>query len=313
MTMQASTGVTPGYLGVPGARLYYEERGAGQLMLVVGQPMTSDPFAPTADALADSHRVVTYDPRGLGRSSVDDPTRDVTPEVEGADLAALIEAVGGGPADVFGTSGGAVAGLALLVSHPDRVRTLIAHEPPVTELLPDAAAIRAAVDDIEKTYRDSGSAAAWGKFISLVVHSGLVPDTGVPPTAWPPPGETESDPADSVSEDAGGEGAGGNADGDDHRHDEPSENQRANDDLFFLHMLKPFTRYVPRTEVLGSAGPRVVVAVGGSSGEEIARRSAVALAERMGTIPIEFPGDHGGFMADPIGFAAAIMRAVHAS
>ena len=327
MTLQGTTGVTTGYLNVPGARLYYEVRGAGPLMLVVGQPMTSEPFAPTADALAGRFRVVTYDPRGLGRSSVDDPGQDVTPEVEGADLAALINAVGGGPADVFGTSGGAVAGLALVAGHPEQVRTLIAHEPPITELLPDAAAIRAAVDDVENAYRDNGSGAAWGKFISLVVHSGLVPDTGVPPTSWPPPGETASTPANAASGDAahgdvadgdaadgGGAdaGDGGNAAEDDHRHDEPSETQRANDDLFFLHMLKPFTRYLP-PEVLGSATSRVVVAVGESSGAEIAGRSAVALAERLGSAPVEFPGDHGGFIADPAEFAAAIRRVVDMS
>ena len=98
---------------------------------------------------------------------------------------------GGGPADVFGTSGGAVAGLALATHYPDKVGTLIAHEPPVTELVPDAPYIRTAVDDIEDAYREYGAGAAWGKFVSLVVLDGLVPDTGVPPAEWPPGGQDE--------------------------------------------------------------------------------------------------------------------------
>src|SRR5690349_20614420 len=94
-------------LDVPGGSLYYEVRGTGPLMLVVGQPMTSGPFAALADHLATDHTVVTYDPRGHGHSSVDDPTQPVTPEVEADDLSRIIGALGGGPADVMGTSGGA--------------------------------------------------------------------------------------------------------------------------------------------------------------------------------------------------------------
>ncbi len=323
--------VTTSYLQVPGGRLYYEVRGSGPLLLVVGQPMTSEPFGPTADMLADGHTVVTYDPRGLGRSSVDDSTLDVTPDVEGDDLAALIDAVGDGPADVFGTSGGAVAGLALVANHPERVRTLVAHEPPLTEYLPDAAAIRAAIDDTENAYRSAGSGPAWAKFISLVVHSGPVPDTGVPPMPWPPsddqtpePGRTTGDggpaahsgsagePAERnggvTDGDPGGGSADGNAGADPHRHDQPSDRQRANDELFFLHMLKPFTRYRPPLDVLRSAAARVVLAVGESSGEEIAGRSTAELADRLGSAPVVFPGDHAGFMADPVAFAAAVQR-----
>src|SRR3954447_18897462 len=103
--------VTNHHLAVPGGSLYYEVRGSGPLLLVIGQRMTSAPFAPVADLLAEDHTVVTYDPHGVGQSTVDDPSLDVTPEVEADDLASIVDAVGG-PADVFGSSGGAVAGLA---------------------------------------------------------------------------------------------------------------------------------------------------------------------------------------------------------
>ncbi len=281
-------------LAVPGGEVYYEVRGSGPLLLVVGQPMTSAPFAPVAELLAEDHTVVTYDPHGVGQSTVDDPSLPVTPEIEGDDLALIVDAVGTGPADVFGTSGGAVAGLALAVHHPDRVRTLIAHEPPVTELVADAPQVRAVIDDIEDAYRAGGSGAAWGKFISLVMYSGLVPEDGVPPATWPPPG-AEAD-GDQAPEPDGSQGA----------EEPPSEKQQADDELFFLRMLKPFTRYQPKVDQLRSGAPRVVIAVGETSQGEVAMRSAAALAERLGQTPVVFPGDHGGFMADPAAFAAKI-------
>jgi pimeloyl-ACP methyl ester carboxylesterase len=104
-------------------------------------------------------------------------------EIEADDLARLVDAVGCGSADVFASSGGAVAGLALAVRSPERVRVLVAQEPPVTELLPDAEHVRTVVDDIEGGYRDGGNGPAWTKFVLLVMHNGLVTADGVPPAA----------------------------------------------------------------------------------------------------------------------------------
>ncbi|HEV7211523.1 MAG TPA: alpha/beta hydrolase [Blastococcus sp.] len=272
------------HLDVPGGRLYYEVRGSGPLLLVIGQPMTSAPFAPLADLLAEDHTVVTYDPPGLGESTVDDRSRDVTPEIEADGLARIIDAVGGGPADMFGSSGGAVAGLALAARHPEQVRTLIAHEPPVAELLPDAAHVRAAVGATADAFRAYGSGAGWANFVSLVMHDGPLTEAGPAPAQWPPSGA------------GGGDSAG------------PNEKQQADDELFFLRMLKPFTRYQPPIDVLRAGRPRIVVGVGEASRGEIAPRAARALAERLGSTALGFPGDHGGFMADPAGFSATIRR-----
>jgi pimeloyl-ACP methyl ester carboxylesterase len=280
-------------LDVPGGRLHYEVRGSGPVLLIVGQPMTSEPFGPLADWFADRYTVVTYDPHGLGRSSLDDPTRDVTAEDEGDDLAHLIDAVGGGPVDFFGSSGGATAGLALAARHPEKVRTLIAHEPPVTDLLPDGAAIRAVTDDVAETYRSHGSGAAWGKFVSLVMHTGPVPAGGVPPATWSPPGaDADEDAAEPPP---------------------PSPKQQADDELFFVHMLKPITRYQPEIDALRSGRPRIVIGVGEASRQEIARRSAEVLAERLGLTPVVFPGGHGGFTEDVESFARTLSRVLDAT
>jgi pimeloyl-ACP methyl ester carboxylesterase len=282
-------------LDIAGGSLYYEVRGSGPLLLVVGQPMTSAAFAPLADLLAQDYTVVTYDPHGLGESTIDDPSLPVTPEIEADDLAHIVDSLRGEKADVFGTSGAAVTGLALVNRHPEKVGTLIAHEPPVPDLLPDAPHVHKVVDNVEDTYRAYGSGAAWGKFASLVMHSGPVSEDGVPPVAWPPPG------VDGQDAEGGGEASADMP-------PEPTAKQRADDELFFLRMLKPFTRYQPAVDVLRTAGPRVVVAVGGASRDEIPSRSAKALAEQLGTSAAVFPGDHAGFLADPEGFAAAIRQ-----
>jgi pimeloyl-ACP methyl ester carboxylesterase len=289
-------GLTVNRVDVPGATLHYEVRGSGPLLLVVGQPMTSGPFAAVADHLATDHTVVTYDPRGQGRSTVDDPTQPVTPQVEADDLSRIITALGGGPADVVGSSGGAVAGLALVLARPDQVHTLVAHEPPLTELLPDAPYIRAAVDGVENTYRAHGPGAAWGEFISLVMHDGPVTGAGVAPSTWRPPRENGALPGEDAAP-----------------QDVPTEaQQQTADDVFFLRMLKPFTRYVPDLDQLSRARPRIVVAVGEASGDEIAKRSAIALAERLGRPAQPFPGHHGGAVDEPEGFATAVRRVLGA-
>jgi hypothetical protein len=54
MEIFMSTEPSRHYVDLPGGRVYYELRGSGPLLLVVGQPMTSGPFGPLAD-LAEDH------------------------------------------------------------------------------------------------------------------------------------------------------------------------------------------------------------------------------------------------------------------
>ena len=146
------------------SRLYYERRGSGPLLLLIGSPMDSGGFAPLASALADRYTVVTSDPRGIANSSREDTSEDVTPAQQAEDLHRLLSALGGGPADVLGSSGGALVGLALVTAHPDELRTLVAHEPPLVELLADAARLRAEIQNIYDTYRVEGAEKAMQKF-----------------------------------------------------------------------------------------------------------------------------------------------------
>src|SRR4051794_29333163 len=116
-----SPAVTAGTLGVPDGRLYFEMRGTGPLVVLVGAPMGADAFAPVADLLAADHTVLTTDPRGVGRSPLEDPEQDSTPELRADDLSRLLTHLRAGPAVVLGSSGGAVTALALAQAHPEQV------------------------------------------------------------------------------------------------------------------------------------------------------------------------------------------------
>ena len=230
--------------------------------------MASADFAPLADALAADHTVVTYDPRGIAGSSIDDPEQDSTPELRADDVAALLDALGAESADVFGSSGGAVTGLALVARHPGRVRTLVAHEPPLLELLPDAAAQRAKTEDIIATFHAEGMQAAWFKFM---VNAGF--DKAAlegAPDARRAAGAVRTGPARG----------------------RPLLRPRAaaNDP-------------VPARYRRACRPPRVVVGIGADSGRLLTYRTSVALCERLGSQPVEFPGDHGGFLGAPAEFA----------
>ena len=272
--MTITDGLVSRTIDVPGARLHYEVRGRGPLLVVVGSPMAAAEFAPLAHALATDHTVVTYDPRGFADSPVDDPDGPSNPDLRADDVAAILDALGAPSADVFGSSGGAVTGLALVTRYPGRVGTLIAHEPPLLELLPDAEAQRAATADIVETFRAEGLQAAWMKFM---VNAGFdVAAFG---------SDADGPPEPTNPERAMAEGA-----------------------RFFLHDLVPTTQYVPDFEALRASGSRIVVGLGAESGHLLTQRTSVALAERLGVDTTEFPGDHGGFMGAPAEFAARLRQ-----
>ena len=129
-------------------------------LVMIGQPMDASGFATLASHFPD-RTVVAYDPRGLGRSPRKDGRTDNSPTVQANDVHALIEELGAGPVDLFGSSGGAVAGLALVAAHPGDVLTLVAHEPPLIPVLPDAAAAERARPPCATRTRPRGRVPGW--------------------------------------------------------------------------------------------------------------------------------------------------------
>jgi pimeloyl-ACP methyl ester carboxylesterase len=272
-------------LEAPGAVLYYDVRdngGAGlPVLLLAGAPMGASGFAALAEQFA-GRTVVTYDPRGTGRSQRTDgqpPGSEPTEHAE--DLRRLIEALDAGPADVFGSSGGAVNALALVAAHPRLVRTLVAHEPPAAQELPDREAALAACAGIRQTYQRAGFGPAMATFIALVSHTGPIPPGF--------PGQPAPDPA-----------AFGLPTEDDGSRDDP---------LLGLHVTA-CVGYQPDFGALGAAPTRIVLGVGAQSGQMMAGRAAVAVAGRLGTAPVTFPGGHDGFLTDPGAFAAVLRTAL---
>jgi clorobiocin biosynthesis protein CloN7 len=239
--------------------------------MLVGHPMGASGFASIAPLLAEVYTVVTYDPRGFARSTIDDPDQDAEPDLLADDVRRVLEAVGKVPAHVFGSSGGAVTGLALVTRYPGHVETLIAHEPPLALLLPEAEEARAGMHEIYNTYRDTGISAAWERFSSF---------TGVNIRRH----DDDADPQP------------------------PSAEEVATSERFFGHGLLPIALYQPDFSALQAAPARLMVAGGTASKGEFPQRTAVALAERLGTPLIDFPGGHAGFVSESKEFAAVLRR-----
>lgn len=127
MTGTATSEARVGLLRMPDATIHFEVRGAGPPLLLHAAPMDARAF--------ESLAVVTSDPRGSYRSSVSDRSVATTPDHRAEDLADLFEYLDLGPAAAFGSSGGAVSALALAQRHPGLVSAVVAHEPPLIELL----------------------------------------------------------------------------------------------------------------------------------------------------------------------------------
>ncbi|GAB3745259.1 alpha/beta fold hydrolase [Microlunatus parietis] len=260
-------------LDVPGAVLHYDVRESDSTeppLLLIGSPMDAVGFTTLAGHFAD-RTVVTYDPRAAGRSRRTDGAARTTPDEHADDLHRLIDAVGGGPVDIFASSGGAVNGLVLAARHPEQVRTLVAHEPPATQVLPDRAAALAAVTDINETYLKSGMGPAMAKFIMLVSHQGEIP-ADFP--QWP------VDPTQFGL---------------------PTEDDGTRDDALLGQNMIDCNYYEHDFDALRAAPARIVVAVGEKTGAALPRRTGEIVAERIGQRPVIFPGDHGAFMGGEYG------------
>jgi len=289
-------------LKVPGASLYYEVTGAGPILLMIpGAPADAGAFAAIAGQLADRYTVVTYDWRGSSRSPLDEPPGDLPDglpmQVQGDDAGHLLAALADGPAYVLGCSGGALTGLDLAARHPEQVGTLVAHEPPAFNLLPDSAGWRAAFQRVHETYRSDGAGPAMQQFIAAAVRAdGPPPADGEPG----PPGQEQVPPMPDMAQ-MPPEMA-----------DEMSRMQ-VNSQFLFAHLLPTVIGHVPDIAALRAASPRIVVGAGDASAGQMPHLAALALADRLGITPMGFPGDHQGFATHPGPFADTVHKALRGS
>ena len=290
-------------LAVPGAVLHYDVRpadlttadsGTRPVLLIIGSPMGAAGFVTLAGHFAD-RTVVTYDPRGSGRSQRTDGALETTPDEHADDLHRLITALtsapdsapGSAPVDIFATSGGAVNALVLVSKHPEQVRTLIAHEPPASRELPDSGPVLAASVDIHDTYQRAGFGPAMAKFIAMVSQRGPFP----------------ADYADRPDPDPAAFGL-------------PTQDDGSRSDPLVGQNMISCSHYEHDFGALRAAPTRVVIGVGEESGQMVPGRAAAAGAGRGGTDPVTFPGGHDGFLGGEFGRTgkpdafAAIVRSV---
>ncbi len=242
-------------------------------LVMIGQPMEASGFRTLASYFPD-RTVVTYDPRGLGRSTRKDGRVDHDPVTQAGDVHALIGALDAGPVDMFASSGGAVTALALVAAYPGDVITLVAHEPPLIAVLPDAHAAERARAGVRDAYEANGSGAGMAAFMAMTSWRGAFTDDYF---ARPTP-----DPA-----------AFGMSAGDDGSRDDPLLSDRS----------WAVSSYRPDREALMAARTRIVIAVGEETGDAFTGRTAVATATLLGQQATVFPSHHGGFMGGEFGYA----------
>ena len=242
-------------------------------------------FGTLAGHFAD-RTVVTYDPRGSERSvprrsrqrdHARRPRRRPPPDHRGDRRR---------PVDLFASSGGAVNALALVAKHPEDVRTLVAHEPPLASVLPDREHALAATAAIHDTYQRSGWGAGMAHFIAVVSHRG--PFTAeVAGAARPGPGDVR---------DAG-------------RRRRLSHGPDARPDRAHEHRTTS-----PTSTRCGPPRRGIVPAAGAESDGEMASRGAHAVAERLGSdagrssraTTAGFLGGEYGQTGEPDAFAAKL-------
>jgi pimeloyl-ACP methyl ester carboxylesterase len=284
---------TTATLDAPGALLTYDIRSADSTepaLLLIGSPMGAGGFGTLAGHFAD-RTVVTYDPRGVERSTKADPASESTPAQHADDLHRIIEALGGSPVDVFASSGGAINALALVAAHPGDVRTLVAHEPPLASIVPDREGALAASRAVHETYMRDGFGAGMARFIAVVSHQGpMTPEFAAMP---------DPDPA---------------------MFGMPTGDDGNRTDALLGQNIVSSTHFEPDFDALRAAPTRIVVGAGVESAGQLAHRGALAAAERLGLEPVRFPGDHGGFLGgeygqrgDPDAFAVTLREALAAS
>ncbi|MGC0406569.1 pimeloyl-ACP methyl ester carboxylesterase [Streptomyces sp. SAI-126] len=266
-------------LETAGADLVYDVRGplpttdGRPPLFMIGQPMDASGFTALA-ARFPERTVITYDPRGLGRSTRKDGRVDHTPQTQAGDVHAVIEALGAGPVEMFASSGGAITALEVVATYPADVTTLIAHEPPLITLTPDGPAAVRAWAGVREAYEKRGWGAGMAGFVAMTSWKGEFTDAYF--------AQPEADPAAFGM---------------------PVEDDGSREDPLLSDRSWAVSSYRPDADAIAAAPTRVVIAVGEESEDVLTGRTTVAAAELLGQRVSVFPSHHGGFMDGEFGYA----------
>jgi pimeloyl-ACP methyl ester carboxylesterase len=289
----SGNGVISGTVACDGADIYYEQRGAGPpLLMIAGGGGDCGAYAGLADILAADYTVLTYDRRGNSRSPLHRPPALITMAEQSRDAVAVLRAAGFESARVFGNSGGATIALDLAAYHPQAVGGVIAHEPPLPTVLPDAARYLAEYDEIARVLEAEGWQAAFRLFQLLIGHLPADAQARVTTVLLEPAKVLRPGPRLDLM-------------------------QRLSHNWEYLvrFEIQPFIHYEPDLDRIAAAGTPVALAAGVytialARSEDLGRdprhRPAVAIADRLGAEFAEFPGGHQAPLEIPGPFAAAL-------
>ncbi|MFD6801410.1 alpha/beta fold hydrolase [Streptomyces cyaneofuscatus] len=241
-------------------------------LFMIGQPMDATGFAALAARSAE-RTVVTYDPRGLGRSVRRDGRVDHAPETQADDVHALIQELGAGPVEMFASSGGAVTALAVVARYPGDVTVLVAHEPPLITLTPDGPAALRARAAVREAYEKRGWGAGMAAFVAMTSWEGEFTEAYFD--------QPEADPAAFGM---------------------PAEDDGSRDDPLLSDRSWAISGYRPDIDAITGAPTRVVIAVGEESRAVQTGRTSAATAELLGRPLTVFPSHHGGFLDGEFGY-----------
>jgi pimeloyl-ACP methyl ester carboxylesterase len=198
-----------------------------------------------------------------------------------SDAHRLLDHLAGTPAHVLGGSSGAIIALALLARHPDQVRTLVAHEPPLASVLPDAAQWLEFYAGVYATYKRAGAKAAMEIFRARM---GMNSPTLPPPSAQLPPRQLA----------------------------EMLDRIRGNQPGWYENEIRTYPAFVLDIAALKPVSDRLILAGGSTSRADFPYRPNEVLADRVGTEIVDFPGGHVGYVTHPVEFADMLTRVLSA-
>ncbi|WP_370949148.1 alpha/beta hydrolase [Amycolatopsis sp. cg5] len=244
--------------------IYHESRGSGPVLLFIpGGNGDAGPYSHVSHHLADRYTTVSYDRRGFSRSVLDaEPDDAKRLDVDLDDALGLLDEFTDQPAYVFGSCSGAIVALHLLARHPDRIKKIVVHEPPLASLLPDSDKWLGVLREIHDVFQSEGLALAMPKFAAAMGTAQRQAPAG-------------DDIPDEVLE--------------------MVARMSANMDFWMRHELLVYPSLVPDLEALDALKDRIVLAGGLESKEHLPYLPNVVLAERFGAEVLDFPGDHVGY------------------
>jgi pimeloyl-ACP methyl ester carboxylesterase len=275
--------VKSGYAAVAGSKLYFERRGSGPpLLLIAGGGGDCGAYTSIGNLLSSSYTVITYDRRGNSRSPLLRSPVKMEIAEQSDDAVAVLRANGFDEALVFGTSGGATIALDIAARHPETAEVVVAHEPPVPRILPDAEEVLAEYDEIERVLDAEGWQEAFMMFLEF--NRLTPPDSPVALRAvLEPEGVLPPGPLLDLM-----------------------KRQASNWEYMLRFEVSSFVDFVPDIRRISQNRTRTVLSAGAGTRGQYFHRTSEVIAERLGAEFVEFPGGHSGAFEVPHEFSAKL-------